>query len=167
MPHTIGTYENEIEYGRLSLYDLSETIRRAGRGAGFIVHREHQVRIDGRARSRKIDWVWLHSRMPNEIVAAFEIEGVWVPSESLLVDAEKFATLRPGCPKVVALYSVNADHTPRMMPACPTDRASAMLAAHGCHAVKVHVDVEFSLAEVLTDVIEEALQYAKTLEAVA
>lgn len=91
----------------LTLHELGELIRRAGRDAGYIVRSEYPVG-KGKRNSRRIDWVWLEGRNP---VMAIEIEGRNVPESSLKGDLRKFQELPSACPKVVALYTARGERS--------------------------------------------------------
>lgn len=89
----------------LTLHELGELIRRAGRVAGFAVRSEYPV-DRGKRNALRIDWVWLAD---NRIVMAFEIEGRNVPESSLAGDRRKFQVLSSSSAKVVALYTVRGE----------------------------------------------------------
>jgi hypothetical protein len=97
-------YGNAEEAG-LTLHELGELIRRAGRQAGFTVRSEYPVG-KGKRNSWRIDWVWQSGK---KVVMAFEIEGRNVPESSLAGDRRKFRELPASCAKVVALYTVRGD----------------------------------------------------------
>jgi hypothetical protein len=102
----------------LTLHELGELIRRAGRKAGFTVRSEYPVGR-GKRNSWRVDWVWQKEGAP---VMAFEIEGRNVPESSLASDKRKFQELPSSCAKVVVLYTVRGEGAlslprKRMMPA--------------------------------------------------
>lgn len=100
-----GLGSDDAEKAGLTLHELGELIRRAGRKAGFTVRSEYPVG-KGKRNSCRIDWVWQKGRTP---VMAFEIEGRNVPTSSLKGDMRKFQELPLSCAKVVALYTVRGD----------------------------------------------------------
>jgi hypothetical protein len=109
---------DDAEKAGLTLHELGELIRRAGRKAGFTVRNEYPVG-KGKRNSWRIDWVWQIGSKP---VIAFEIEGRNVPESSLAGDRRKFQELPPSCAKVVALYTVRGEQSlalprKRMVPA--------------------------------------------------
>lgn len=66
---------------RLTVHDLGELIRRAGRAAEFEVQSEYRLPFSSRSAG-EIDWVWLDQGL---VVAAFEIEGQNAAPKSLVV----------------------------------------------------------------------------------
>jgi hypothetical protein len=94
-----------VEEAGLTLHELGELIRRAGREAGFAVRSEYPVG-KGKRNAWRIDWVWLWGET---VVMAFEIEGRNVPESSLAGDRRKFRELSSSCAKVVALYTVRGE----------------------------------------------------------
>lgn len=95
------------EFG-LTLHELAELIRRAGRAAGFIVESEYKV------RSGKIDWVWLMGESLQPALA-FEIEGRDVDARSVAADIEKFRECGASI-NVMALFQVDHNRTPKGLP---------------------------------------------------
>lgn len=96
---------------RLTMHDLGELIRRAGRDAGFEVQSEYRQALSS-SSAGEIDWVWLDQDL---VVAAFEIEGQNAAPKSLVADYEKFREIG-SCLKFVALYSVSSKLTAQGMP---------------------------------------------------
>lgn len=96
---------------RLTVHDLGELIRRAGRKAGFVVQSEYRQPFSSNSAG-EIDWVWLDQDL---VVAAFEIEGQNAAPKSLVADYEKFREIG-NCLKFVALYSVSSKLTAQGMP---------------------------------------------------
>ncbi|MBA2962136.1 MULTISPECIES: hypothetical protein [Ramlibacter] len=105
----LGGYTSNPHH--LTLHDLAELIRRAGRTAGFEVQSEFRVSL-GNGAAGEIDWVWLHH---GHVVAAFEIEGQDAAPASLAADCEKFREVGD-CLKFVALYSVASQLIAKGMP---------------------------------------------------
>jgi hypothetical protein len=91
----------------LTLHELGELIRRAGRAEGYTVRSEYPVGR-GKRNSLHVDWVWLEGLNP---VMAIEIEGRNVPESSLMGDLRKFQELPPACVRVVALYTVRGERS--------------------------------------------------------
>jgi hypothetical protein len=106
--HIQGHYEN-----KLTLHELGELIRRAGKKAGFFPQSEYQVRIPSKERKSKIDWVWLDSdRKP---IVAFEIEGPGVPPNSVENDVNKFKACEAKI-NIILLFQINNDSTLKDVP---------------------------------------------------
>lgn len=93
----------------LSLHELGELIRRAGRESGFIVESEYQVRIKGEQKVKQIDWVWLSPVSLSPIVA-IEIEGQGAATGSLAKDILKFKACG-ALLNVIALFQVHHNRT--------------------------------------------------------
>lgn len=91
----------------LTLHELGELIRRAGRAEGYTVRSEYPVGR-GKRNSLHVDWVWLDGGIP---VMAIEIEGRNVPEVSLMGDLLKFQELPTACAKVLALYTVRGERS--------------------------------------------------------
>jgi hypothetical protein len=105
----LGDYSPTTETGHLTLHDLGELIRRAGKEAGFIVRSEYKVKCDGHLQKKMVDWVWLDA---DKCIVAFEIEGRNVAKDSQQNDFTRFSTLC-ACINVLALYQVDHDHSPK------------------------------------------------------
>ena len=112
---------NNVEPLGLSLPELGELIRRAGRKSGFIVESEFKVKAKHGGHVRKIDWVWLSPETFKPVVA-IEIEGQGVDPKSLANDILKFQeckALLQECKallNVVALFQVDHDRTIKRRP---------------------------------------------------
>jgi hypothetical protein len=100
------------EHG-LTLHELAELVRRAGRAAGFIVESEYKV-LPETGRKGKIDWVWQSAKSLKPVVA-FEIEGRDASPTSVVADVAKFRECGAGI-NVIALFQVDHNRTPKSVP---------------------------------------------------
>ena len=105
---------NNLKPLGLSLPELGELIRRAGRKSGFIVESEFKVKAKPGGHVRKIDWVWLSPETFKPVVA-IEIEGQGVDPKSLANDILKFQECK-ALLNVVALFQVDHDRTIKKRP---------------------------------------------------
>jgi len=71
----------------VTMHDTDEIIRRVGIAKGYVPISEYRVDI-GDGTKRQIDWVWVKKNLKT-VVAAFEIEGSNVPSNSVDFDVRK------------------------------------------------------------------------------
>ncbi len=99
--------------GWLTLHELAELLRRAGRAAGFVVESEYKVCPSSEGKG-KIDWVWL-SAISLKPVVAIEIEGRDVSPKSLAADVGKFRECAAVL-SVVALFQIDHNRTPKRVP---------------------------------------------------
>lgn len=139
---------------RLTLHDLGELIRRAGRDAGFEVQSEFRLSVGGGVAG-EIDWVWLDQ---GHVVAAFEIEGHNAAPASLAADYEKFVEVG-SCLKVVALYSVSSKLAAKAMP--PAGFAPQQWVAHhwphaGMPGIQVILDTDLMAPDGIESIQRQA-----------
>lgn len=153
----------------LTLHELGELIRRAGKAAGFIVESESKINLDDGGHVKKIDWVWLDPKSPGDDsrpVVAIEIEGPAVPIDSIKGDLSKFKKLQAPI-NLIVLFQVDHDRKIKRRPPKKYDLKPKDYVANLVNQANVSVDVEILLDEdlMLPKGIEKLQQKAeKSLE---
>ncbi len=98
----------------LTLHELGELIRRAGKEVGLIPLSEHKIKVNASEHVKKIDWVWV-AKVGDRPVVAFEIEGPRVPKKSIVNDVRKFKKCEAEI-SIVALFHVDHDLSEKPYP---------------------------------------------------
>lgn len=147
----------------LTLHELAELIRRAGRAAGFLVRSEDKV-LPGEGRKGKLDWVWLSPLSPNPVVA-FEIEGRDADSDSVHRDILKFCA-RGALLNVIALFQVDHNLAEKKKPRgglSPREWV-AQCARTSPVPIEIHIDEELMAPGGIESLQSRAIEAANALE---
>jgi hypothetical protein len=142
----------------LTLHELAELIRRAGRAAGFIVESEHRVCLAD-SKNGKIDWVWLSSESFNPVVA-FEIEGRDVAEGSVRADVNKFRECRAAL-NVIALFHTDHNRTPKGLPPGGSEPKERVRRLVGDCPVEIVLDEELMAPGGIERIVTRALELHK------
>jgi hypothetical protein len=116
---------SRLPNGHLTMHEIGELLRRAGRAADLAVTSEYHP---WPGKRNKIDWVWWEDHTQSTAIAAFEVEGRDVQARSAVADRKKLGALAAR-KQFVILFQVDHDLQPKggSEGGC-VDRAIALLA---------------------------------------